>query len=206
MENIDYTKNLRSLYAPSAKKISLVDVPSMNFIWAEGKGDPNTSHEYREIVEALYAVSYTIKFMVKKGKGKINYRVMPLEGLWWVPKMETFSIDRKDQWLWRMMIMQPEPVTEELFTEAVETVRSKKHPAAIDAISFGSFSEGQCAQLLYVGPYHDEGPTISRLHGYIAGLGGRRTGRHHEIYLNDPRKTAPEKLRTIIRQPLTHQK
>lgn len=202
MGTVDYKIVLRSLYAPSVKECSIIDVPAMNFMWAEGKGDPNTSEAYRTTVEALYTVSYTIKFMVKRGAAKTDYRVMPLEGLWWVPKMEQFSIDRKNDWLWRMMIMQPEQVTVRIFNEAVESVRKKKTLAAIDALSFSSFHEGKCVQLLYSGPYRNEGPTIERMHRFITDQGGVLTGRHHEIYLNDPRKTAPEKLKTIIRQPM----
>lgn len=201
MKKIDCKKELRSLYAPSAKVISIVDIPAMNYAMIDGKGDPNTAREYTEAIEVLYALSYTIKFMVKKGTSGIDYGVLPLEGLWWVPNMKEFSVNRKDDWLWTAMIMQPEIVTKEIYQAAIETVHKKKNPAAINKIRFESYSEGTCAQVLYFGAYKDEGPTIARVHNFIDEKGYRRSGKHHEIYLNDPRKAAPEKLKTIIRQP-----
>lgn len=202
MEKIDYKKELKHLYAPSSKEFSIVELPATSYLMIDGKGDPNKAKEYVEAVEALYAVAYTIKFMIKKGKQQVNYGVMPLEGLWWVPDMRDFSVDRKDDWLWTAMILQPEIVTAPLVDEAIETVRKEKNPAALGKVQFASFNEGKAAQIMYVGPYRDEGPTIERLHAYIAENGYQRTGKHHEIYLNDPRKAAPEKLKTIIRQPI----
>ena len=202
MKKIDYKKEFHSLYTPSTKSISIVEVPSMSYVLIDGKGDPNTVKEYGEAVEALYAVSYTIKFFYKKQKNGIDYTVLPLEGLWWVPNMEQFSSKKKEDWLWRMMIMQPEFVTAEVFKNAVEIVRQKKNPVALDKLTFGTYDEGKCAQILHVGPYSAEGPTIDRLHTFIAKQGYTRTGKHHEIYLNDPRKSASEKLKTIIRQPV----
>ena len=202
MKKIDYKKELRSLYAPSSKEISIVDVPAMNYVMIDGKGNPNTAKEYTEAIEALYALSYTLKFMVKKSKSGIDYGVLPLEGLWWVPNMKDFSAERKDDWLWTMMIMQPEVITKEIFHDAIEAVRKKKNLAAIEKIRFESYQEGKCAQILYFGPYSDETSTIERLHHFIAEKGYKQTGKHHEIYLNDPRKAAPEKLKTIIRQPM----
>lgn len=202
MKKIDYRKELRSLYAPLSKEISIVDVPIMNYIMIDGKGDPNKVNEYSLAIEALYTVSYTIKFMIKKGEMGIDYGVLPLEGLWWVPNMEEFSPLRKDDWLWTAMIMQPDMITKEIFHEAIESVRKKKNLAAIEKIRFESYSEGKCAQILYFGPYSGEAPTIARLHNVITEREYKRTGKHHEIYLNDPRKTAPEKLKTIIRQPM----
>ncbi|MCK9408537.1 MAG: GyrI-like domain-containing protein [Bacteroidetes bacterium] len=202
MKKIDYKKEFHSLYTPSTKSISIVEVPSMSYVLIDGKGDPNTVKEYGEAVEALYIVSYTIKFFYKKQKNGIDYTVLPLEGLWWVPNMEQFSSKKKEDWLWRMMIMQPEFVTAEVFKNAVEIVRQKKNPVALDKLTFGTYDEGKCAQILHVGPYSAEGPTIDRLHTFIAKQGYTRTGKHHEIYLNDPRKSASEKLKTIIRQPV----
>lgn len=202
MKKIDYKKDLRSLYAPSSKEISIVDVPVMNYLMIDGNGDPNKVKEFGEAIEALYAVSYTLKFMMKKGEGNIDYSVLPLEGLWWVPNIAAFSEERKDEWLWTIMIMQPEIITKSIFLEAIESVRKKKDPAAIEKVRLESYNEGKCAQILYFGPYSDEAPTIARLHEFIIGSGHSLTGKHHEIYLNDPRKTAPDKLKTIIRQPI----
>lgn len=202
MKKIDYKKELKYLYAPSSKEISVVDIPTTNYLMIDGKGDPNTSKEYVEAIEALYAISYTIKFMIKKGKRQIDFSVMPLEGLWWVPDMNNFSVERKDEWMWTAMIMQPEIVTKPMVNEAIESVREKKNPPALEKLRYEPFMEGKSAQMLYFGPYKDEGPTIVRLHAYIVERGYKLTGKHHEIYLNDPRRTAPEKLKTIIRQPM----
>ena len=202
MKKIDLKKDLKHLYASSAKKISVVDVPVMKYLTIDGKGDPNKTKEFSEAVEALYAVAYTIKFMLKKGKQQIDFGVMPLEGLWWMPKMEEFSTGRKDDWLWTMMIVQPDFITEQIVEEAIKIVKEKKNPAALSKLRFEPYTEQLSAQILYVGPYADEKPTIEKLHQFIADSGKKRSGKHHEIYLSDPRKSAPEKLKTIIRQPM----
>jgi len=202
MKKVDHKKELKHLYKPSSKEISVVDIPTMNYLMIDGKGDPNKVKEFGEAIEALYAVSYTIKFMFKKGKQQIDYGVMPLEGLWWVPDMNKLSEERKDDWLWTVMVMQPEIVTKTIVNEAIEAVRKKKNPPALDKVRFESYKEGKAVQILYSGPYKDEGPTITELHEFISGKGYRRSGKHHEIYLSDPRKTAPERLKTIIRQPM----
>lgn len=198
---IDLRKELKHLYNPSSKQIAVVDVPEMNFLMIDGQGDPNTSVAYQNAVEALFAVSYTLKFMIKKSESPVDYAVMPLEGLWWVDDMTQFSMHDKDAWKWTSMIMQPEYVTEELLQEALRQVRKKKDLPALSGMRFESFREGQAAQILYFGPYADEGPAIEGIHRFIAEQGHRLRGRHHEIYLSDPRRTAPAKLKTVIRQP-----
>lgn len=202
MKKIDYKKELKHLYKPSPKSIELVDVPEMNFLMIEGQGDPNTSQEYSDAIEALYAVSYALKFMIKKGNLQIDYGVMPLEGLWWVDDMSQFSIDDKNNWKWTSMIMQPEHVTQNLFAAAYEQVEKKKNPVALSNVRFESFSEGKAAQTMHLGPFSEEGPTIERIHKFVQDNGYSQTGKHHEIYLSDIRKAAPEKWKTIIRQPL----
>ena len=152
-------------------------------------------------IEALFSVAYTLKFMVKKGKG-IDYHVMPLESLWWVDDMSKFSADRKDEWKWTAMIMQPKYVTSNEFNLAVEQIKKKKNPAALSKVRFESFKEGPSAQIMYVGPFSAEGPTIVKIHAHIQKSGHTLSGKHHEIYLNNPATTAPEKLKTIIRQPM----
>jgi hypothetical protein len=201
MQKIDYKKELKTLYRPSIKKIEIVVVPAMQFLMIDGQGDPNTSQEYKNAIEAIYSVAYTIKFMVKKGSIGIDYGVMPLEGLWWVDDMTQFSADRKDEWLWTAMIMQPELVNKTMVAEACETVQKKKNPVALPKMRFETYAEGQAAQIMYIGPYADEGPRIAEIHDHIETMGGKRTGKHHEIYISDMRRTAPEKLKTIIRQP-----
>ena len=202
MSKVDFKKSLKQLYSSSSKGAEIVEVPEMNFLMIDGMGDPNTSQDFHEAIEALYPLSYTLKFMVKKGELAIDYGVLPLEGLWWVDDMSKFSVEKKDEWKWTLMIMQPEYVTKSLFSEAVEQVRNKKNPPALSKIRFESFSEGKSAQIMHIGPFSEEGPTIERLHGFIEEQGFKLTGKHHEIYLSDTRRAAPEKWKTIIRQPI----
>jgi hypothetical protein len=201
MVKIDFKKKLKGIYSGiSSTKFSIVDVPPFNYLMVDGQGDPNTSADYQAAMEALYPLAYTLKFMMK-GKGK-DYVVMPLEGLWWVPNMEDFSEEDKDSWYWTSMIMQPDFITPALFEQAVAEVKEKKAPATLDKVRFEVYEEGKAAQILYFGPYSDEGPTIARLHEFIEEQGYSRQGKHHEIYLSDPRRTKPERLKTIIRQPV----
>ena len=197
----DFKIDLKGLYSPSTREVSVVNVPPMNFIMIDGHGDPNISPAYAEAVQALYGVAYAIKFKVKRGGGT-DYSVMPLEGLWWVPNMADFTPNDKSAWDWTMMIAQPDFVTPELVSEAQEDTRKKKNLAALGKLRSEIFHEGLSAQIMYVGPYSAEGQTIARLHEYIHENGYRIAGKHHEIYLGDPRRTAPEKLRTIVRQPI----
>jgi hypothetical protein len=200
MDKIDLKKELKDLYNPSAKEVNVVDVPALNFLLINGEGAP-TSPQYREAVEALFSVAYTLKFTVKKSKG-IDYAVMPLEGLWWVDDMTNFSVDRKEEWKWIAMIMQPEYVTSDDVKVAIDQVKKKKNPSALPKVRFESFKEGPAAQIMYVGPFSAEGATITKIHSYIQNSGHKLSGKHHEIYLNNPATTAPEKLKTIIRQPM----
>jgi hypothetical protein len=199
---LDLKKTLKALYNPPSNKITAADVPPMNFLMVDGAGDPNTSQEFRDAIEALYGVAYTLKFMLKKRGGFPEFTVMPLEGLWWADDMGTFVIGGKDLWKWTLMIAQPDFVTEELFREAAAELARKKNPAALPKARFESFREGFSAQTMFIGPYADEGPAIQRLHEFIRSSGRSLRGKHHEIYLSDPRRTAPEKMRTIIRQPM----
>ena len=201
MQKIDLKKGLQHLYQPSAKEVVQVDLPNLNFLMVDGQGNPNTSQEYARAVEALFTVSYAIKFMVKKGPLAIDYGVMPLEGLWWAEDMRVFSSGDKSNWLWTMMILQPEFVTSEMIERAMADVRKKKNPAAISKLRLETFSEGPCAQILHIGPFSEEGPTIEKVHQFIGSRSGL-TGKHHEIYLSDIRKANPAKWKTIIRQPM----
>jgi hypothetical protein len=205
MITLDLRKQFKHLYQPSAKKFSIVDVPPMNFLMIDGTGNPNTSQAYRDALEALYGLSYTLKFGVKLGKygkKKYDYPVMALEGLWWMDDMREFSDARKDEWKWTMMVMQPDIITPDLVELARTDLIEKKNPVAASKIRFESYHEGLSAQIMYFGPYADEGPTIQRLHDFIHESGHQLRGKHHEIYLGDPRRTAPEKLKTVIRQPM----
>ncbi|HEX6290486.1 MAG TPA: GyrI-like domain-containing protein [Herpetosiphonaceae bacterium] len=202
MAKIDLKKELRSLYNPSASDVSLVDVPTMNFLMIDGEGNPNTSQQYADAVEALYALSYALKFKVRQSASGVDYGVMPLEGLWWVDDMATFSVEHKDAWQWTMMIMQPEYVTAELVAVVLREVERKKALPALHGVRFEPYHEGRAAQIMHIGPYSAEGPTVARLHEFIEQRGYRRRGKHHEIYLGDPRRSAPEKLHTVLRQPI----
>lgn len=201
MDKIDYKKELKHLYKPSPKKVEFRDIPELNFLMIDGKGDPNTSLAYKEAIEALFTLSYTLKFMIKKGEQEIDYGVMPLEGLWWVDDMSKFDQNKKEDWKWTALIMQPEVVTNELVAKAIEEVRKKKNPKALSKIRFETFSEGKAAQTLHIGPFSEEGPTIKKVHDFIIDNGHKLSGKHHEIYLSDIRRAAPEKWKTIIRQP-----
>ena len=203
MEKIDYKKELKHLYRSSAKKVEVVEVPKMNFLMIDGEGDPNTSQSFQDAIEVLYPLSYTLKFFIKRSKIGIDYGVLPLEGLWWAQDMTAFSELRKEEWLWTMMIMQPELVKKEMVVKAIEEVRKKKNPVALPLVRFESFAEGKAAQIMHIGPFSEEGPTVEKLHAFIGDSGSQRIGKHHEIYLSDIRRAAPEKWKTIIRQPMS---
>jgi hypothetical protein len=200
MTKIDLKKELKHLYQPSAKEVALVDVPGMNFLMIDGEGDPNTSPSYQEAVEALFSVAYAIKFKVRNTLA-IDYGVPPLEGLWWAEDMAAFSASDKSGWKWTMMIMQPEFVSTALVCDTIAEVKKKKGLPALAQLRFEPFAEGKCAQILHIGPFSAEGPTVARVHAFIDTL-GKRFGKHHEIYLSDIRKADPAKWKTIIRQPL----
>jgi hypothetical protein len=204
MLKVDIKKEYGKLYSPSSKEVSLVEIPPMNFIMIDGKGDPSTAVEYRNSIEALYSLAYTLKFSIKKGKD-IDFGVMPLEGLWWADDMNDFITGNKDRWKWTSMIMQPEYVTEEMFYEAQKQVAGKKDLPALSDARFVNFKEGRAVQIMHIGPYKDEGPNIEKLHNFAREHNYSFDGlkqKHHEIYLSDPRKAAPDKMRTIVRQPV----
>jgi len=198
---IDLKKELKHLYQPSAKEVVQVDVPTLRFLMIDGEGDPNTSQRYTEAVEALFTVSYTVKFMVKNGPTATDYVVMPLEGLWWADDLSTFVANDKSQWKWTMMIMQPDFVGLDVLHAGIAEAKRKKALAAINELRIENFTEGTCAQVLHVGPFNEEGPTIQRVHGFICERSGL-AGKHHEIYLSDIRRADPAKWKTIIRQPM----
>jgi len=202
MTKIDFKKELKHLYRPSSKRFNDVNVPKMNFLMIDGKGNPNTSTEYKEAIEALYAVAYKLKFMSKKELEK-DYVVPPLEGLWWAQDMNVFTSGEKDSWEWTMMIMQPDWITMEMFREACAYVEKSKKLPALKKIRMESYVEGLSLQILHIGPFDNEAPTLERLHNeFMPRNGYIENGKHHEIYLSDPRKVPPEKLKTILRQPV----
>ncbi len=200
MDKIDYKKKYKSLYGATSKKVQFVDAPALNYLMVQGIGEPG-GQAYTEAIQALYPLAYTIKFSSKKNLG-IDYVVPPLEGLWWAEDYADFITGNRERWQWAMMIMQPDHVTQSMVSEARAQVSTKKNPAALEKVEFTSLDEGKCAQILHVGPFSEEGPTIQKVHNAIESEGYSLAGKHHEIYLSDMRRVSPEKYRTIIRQPL----
>lgn len=206
---LDLRRQHNLLYRAAGDDIVIIDVPPLPFLMIDGIGDPNTSTAYREAVEALYALAYRLKFTLKRHHG-LDYRVMPLEGLWWMPNMAEWSVADKQKWHWTMLILQPDEVTPALVEQACAELRARKSQlTAIDRVRLDVLHEGLAAQVLHTGPYADEAPTIARLHrfirehGYILDDPGQK---HHEIYLSDPRRAAPAKMKTLIRQPVSRAK
>lgn len=199
MDKVYFKRELKQLYNPSAKEVTILDVPDMNFLMIDGEGAP-AGQQYADAVQTIYPVAYAIKFGVRKAK-EVDYGVLPLEGLWWMEDMTQFSVDRKDEWKWTSMIMQPKYVTEDDFKAALEQARKKNLPS-IDKVRFECYHEGKAAQIMHIGPFSTEGPNVQKLHDAIKASGHQLSGKHHEIYLGDPRKTAPEKLKTVLRQPM----
>jgi hypothetical protein len=198
---IDFKREYRDLYR-AGHDPAMVDVPELAFLMVDGHGDPNTAIEYTQAIEALYTVSYTLKFAIKRSPDGFDYGVMPLEGLWWASDMSKFATAEKSDWDWAAMIMQPDEVTQDRLAEALESATAKKSLPAAAKLRLERWCEGPAAQIMHIGPYSTEGPTIKRLHEFIADSGAELRGKHHEIYLSDPRRSAPEKLKTVIRQPL----
>ncbi len=195
----------RTLDAYAAKKgeIRLVDVPPTRYLMVDGRGDPNTSPDFAAAIEALYPVAYKAKFASKRELGR-DYVVMPLEGLWTADDPASFTTRRdKSAWAWTLMIMTPDWVDDALVERAREAAGAKDAPARLADVRLETLAEGRCVQTLHVGSFDDEGPVLAHIHDeFIPAHGLRMTGRHHEIYLSDFRKVAPERLRTILRQPV----
>jgi hypothetical protein len=200
MLTLDLKKELKKLYTASASPI-LIEVPPLPYLMIDGAGDPNTAPVYQQALSALYGMAYTLKFMLKK-RGEVDFNVMGLEGLWWVENMAEFSIERKNDWLWTMMIVLPDIITPEHAEEARAEALRKKGEPLISQVRIETYDEGYSAQVMHFGSYLAEGPTIAALHEFIHNQGFALRSKHHEIYMGDPRRSAPEKLRTILRQPV----
>ncbi len=207
MQTLDLRKTLKHLYNPAPHQPVIVDVPRFQFASVEGAiepgMEPGTSPSFAAALEALYGISYTLKFMSKqRAEDPIDYPVMPLEALWWIEQGE-FDIRKKDNWCWRGMILQPDHITPEMFDAALAKLR-KKHDAGagLELLRFGSFEEGAAVQIMHLGPYSEEPATLDRMRAYAEEQGYRLHNLHHEIYLGDPRRAAPEKLKTVLRHPV----
>ena len=208
MQKVDRRKELRHLYGPPAGEVVEVHVPEMRFLMIDGEGDPNHGG-FKAMLAALYSVSYALKFMVRE-RASVDYAVSPVEGVWWGDKvfrtlgeaeawMRTAAT--RGSWKWTLMVMQPDLVSDDLFEEARDRVGEKKGPTTVAGLRLESFREGRAAQTLHRGPYAEEWPTIAGVHRFIEKRGETPRGKHHEIYLNDPTRTAPRNLKTVIRQP-----
>ena len=201
MPKVDLKKENKDFYYPSAEDVSVVELPAMKFLMIDGQGDPNTSEEYQNAMETIFPVSYKTKFISKKEKSQ-DYVVMPLEGLWWADNMEKFSIGDKSSWKWTVMIRQPDFVGKLLIDKAISELVKKKDLPSLSELRFGTFEEGSAVQIMHIGPYGEaEGPAVHKLHKFIENEGYKLRGKHHEIYISDMRRTKPEKLKTVIRQP-----
>ncbi|MGS2619638.1 GyrI-like domain-containing protein [Micromonospora sp. LZ34] len=200
---IDFKKTLEAYHAQRGR-FRVVDVPDLQYLMIDGHGDPNTSPAFTEAVEALYPVAYKLKFASKRDLGR-DYVVPPLEGLWWAEDMASFTVARdKSRWDWTLMLMVPDWINQAMFITAVEQARAKNQPARLDDVRLEALSEGRCVQTLHVGSFDDEADVLSQLHHeVIPDQGFRMVGTHHEIYLSDFRRAAPDKQRTILRQPVT---
>jgi hypothetical protein len=210
MEKLDLRKQYKELYLPSAKQVSVVKAPSLKFAMVDGAIEPGctpgTSPSFQQAMEALYGISYTLKFMSKlRQADPVDYTVMALEGLWWIQDGE-FDIRQPGNWLWTVMIMQPDHITPKMFREALAQLRKKKPGPALDKLRLETFREGLCVQIMHLGPYAGEPATVDKLHAFAAENGLRdlvgRGDKHHEIYLGDPRKAAPSRLKTVLRHPV----
>lgn len=200
MEKVDFKKTMKPYWQPLVGKFEIVEIPELPFAMIDGSGDPNTAPAYASAVSWLYTLSYTLKF-ISKAAGR-DYGVPPLEGLWWSDDMDDFIAGRKDRWSWTSMIMQPDWITADQFAAALTKATQKlgEPPASL---RLERFAEGLSVQTMYLGPYSGEGPTIARLHhDFLPANGLVENGKHHELYIGDPRRTAPEKLKTVIRQPV----
>lgn len=202
MHKVDFKKEYKQLYTAPVGDFAMVDVPPLNYFMVDGSGDPNAAPDYKEAVEALYAASYKLKFMSRDALGR-DYVVPPLEGLWWADDYSVFLEGRKDRWSWTMMTMVPEFIDRNMAEQAIVMALQNKRLPAFSKLRYSPLEEGLVVQTLHVGPYSDEGPILRRLHDQCLPANGlAESGLHHEIYLGDPRKTAPERLRTILRQPV----
>lgn len=201
-DRIDFKKSLDGYRAPR-DGFQVIDVPALQYLMIDGRGDPNTSQQYADALAALYPVAYKLKFL-SKIEAERDYVVPPLEGQWWAEDMDSFTVSRdKSRWQWTLMLLVPEWLDGSAVGEAVRRAGAKNPPARIDDIRLQTLSEGRCVQTLHIGSYDDEGPVLERMHEeFIPRNGLRVAGRHHEIYLSDARRVSPEKLRTILRQPV----
>ena len=200
MEKIDLKKEFKHLYKPSAQEVVEVEVPAFKYLMVDGIGDPETSSDYAQAIEALFAVSHATKAIYKKQFDK-NYVVMPLEGLWWADDLSVFETGDKSQWQWTLMIMQPDFVGNDIIDTAMTEVQIKKSLPALAKMRLETLAEERCAQIMHVGPFDQQGPTIEKVRHFIDSR-ALRTGKHHEIYLSDIKRADPKNWKTVVRHQM----
>lgn len=196
-KKIDLRKELKQLYTPPAKQPELVKVPKFNFLMIDGEGPPET-RDFQDSIKAIYNAAYTIKFMFKIDK-KIDFPVMALEGLWWLKTGEPFQIGKREDWCWTLMILQPKIVTKAVLKKAIKKIQEKKNVPDLEKLRLEPFTEGLSVQMLHIGPYATEPVTVEKMHNFIAEHNLVVCGKHHEIYMSDPRRVKPEKMKTVLR-------
>ena len=206
MEKLDLRKKYKHLYLPSAKKVEVVDVPAFKFAMVDGAIEPGrgpgTSSAFQQAMQALYGIAYTLKFMSKLRKeDPLDYKVLGLEGLWWV-ECGAFSITDPNNWRYTVMIMQPDHISQEMYQEALAQLRKKKPSPALDQLRFERYHEGLCIQMMHLCPYAEEMKTIAIMDAFAEENGYHLHGKHHEIYMGDPRRGDPAKLKTVLRHPV----
>ena len=205
MSKTDFKKTHKDWYQPSARAVSLVTLPKMNFLQVDGEGHPGKSEQFQAAVEALYKTAYTLKFLFKtrpKPEGWFDYVVPPLEGLWWMKDNRAFDPGHPEDWRWTVMIMLPDYFTPDLVETVIRQLREENDLPALSRLRLEAFEEGKSVQIMHIGPYDQEGPAIARMHAFAAENGLEVHGKHHEVYLSAPGRTAPEKLKTVIRHPV----
>ena len=205
-KKIDFKKDFKKLFLPPREPV-VIKVPKYDFLMVDGQGAPK-GQEYQDALMAIYSCHFTIKFTLKFAKVGPEYTMPPLDTLWWLKGNRTFDIASKEEWFWTAMLMQPKHITQKQLKEAIATIKKKekekgtKHNPALGKIKLGQFEEGLCVQIMHIGPYSAEEPTIRKLHQFALDQVYKLRGKHHELYLSDPRRTKPDKLKTVIRQPV----
>lgn len=210
MEKIDFKKAFKHLFSASATKPAIIQVPECKFLMVDGAGDPNGNPEFERAMQTLYGIIYTLKMgwkfeKITRPRGYADFTAPPPEALWWMADGSTFDVTRKANWRWTQLMMTPDFMTAEMANLAADEVRSKKGEDAIAPFRLERWEEGACVQIMHLGPYDAERPTIEKMHSFARGQGYELHGKHHEIYLSDPRRVAPEKVKTILRQPVRKQ-
>jgi hypothetical protein len=206
MEKIDLKKELKHLYLPSAKEVTLVDVPEFKFAMVDGvipaSVPPGESPEFTNALDMLYGISYGLKFKSKlRDENPIDYTVMALEGLWWV-KSGVFDFGKIEPWFFTALILQPDHISQDMFNEAAEELSKKKPELPFGKLRLEGFQEGRCIQIMHIGPYAEEPRTLAKMETFMEENGYKIRGKHHEIYIGDPRRAKPERLKTVLRHPV----